>query len=76
MGSSSNVAKMQASHTETPGNACGAHTNVHGKMTPMVKKLYMNADQGDITLDSPEALRLKTSGLAAVAISTPPVKVT
>jgi hypothetical protein len=32
----------------------------------------MNADQGDITLDSPEALRLKTSGFAAVAsISTP-----
>jgi hypothetical protein len=40
----------------------------------MVKKLYMNADQGDITLDSPEALRLKTSGFAAaVAISTPHV---
>ena len=32
----------------------------------------MNADQGDITLDSPEALRLKTSGFAAVvAISSP-----
>jgi hypothetical protein len=32
----------------------------------------MNADQGDITLESPEALRLKTSGFAAaVAISTP-----
>jgi hypothetical protein len=32
----------------------------------------MNADQGDMTLDSPEALRLKTSGFAAVAsISTP-----
>jgi hypothetical protein len=32
----------------------------------------MNADPGDITLDSPEALRLKTSGFAAViAISTP-----
>ena len=38
----------------------------------MVKKLYMNADQGDITLDSPEAFLLKTSGLAAVvAISSP-----
>jgi len=62
----------QATHTETPGNAAGAHTNVHGKITPMVKKLYMNADQGDITLDSPEALRLKTSGFAAVvAISSP-----
>jgi len=34
----------------------------------------MYADQGDITLDSPDALRLKTSGLAvAVAISTPRV---
>jgi hypothetical protein len=32
----------------------------------------MNADQGDITLDSPEAFLLKTSGFAAaVAISTP-----
>jgi hypothetical protein len=31
----------------------------------------MYADQGDITLDSPEALRLKTSGLATVAILTP-----
>jgi hypothetical protein len=41
----------------------------------MVRKLYMYADQGDITRDSPEALRLKTSGLAAVvAISTPRVK--
>jgi len=40
----------------------------------MVRKLYMNADQGDITLESPEALRLKTSGFAAaVAISTPRV---
>jgi hypothetical protein len=45
--------------------------NVHGKMTPMVRKLYMKADQGDITLLSPEALRLKTSGFATVAISTP-----
>jgi hypothetical protein len=34
----------------------------------------MKADQGDITLESPEALRLKTSGLAAVAISTPRIK--
>ena len=43
-------------------------------MTPMVRKLYMKADQGDMTLDSPEALRLKTSGRAAlVAISTPHV---
>ena len=32
----------------------------------MVKKLYMYADQGDITLDSPEALREKTSGCAVV----------
>ena len=72
MGSSSSVANRQAIHTETPGNAGGAHTNVHGKMTPMVRKLYMNADQGDITLESPEALRLKTSGFAAtVAISSP-----
>ena len=72
MGSSSRIAKRQAAHTETPGNAAGAHTNVHGKITPMVRKLYMNADQGDITLDSPEALRLKTSGFAAVvAISSP-----
>src|SRR5271157_5857552 len=33
----------------------------------------MNADQGDMTLDSPEALREKTSGLAAAvaSISTP-----
>jgi hypothetical protein len=32
----------------------------------------MNADQGDITLVSPDAFRLKTSGLAAVvAISSP-----
>jgi hypothetical protein len=32
----------------------------------------MNADQGDMTLESPEALRLKTSGFATVAsISTP-----
>jgi hypothetical protein len=31
----------------------------------------MYADQGDITLDSPEAFLLKTSGRAAVAISTP-----
>jgi hypothetical protein len=37
----------------------------------MVRKLYMNADQGDITLDSPDAFLLKTSGLAAVAILTP-----
>jgi hypothetical protein len=37
----------------------------------MVRKLYMYADQGDITRDSPEALRLKTSGFATVAISTP-----
>ena len=62
---------MQASHTETPGNACGAQTKVHGKITPMVRKLYMKADQGDITLESPEALREKTSGFAVVAISTP-----
>ncbi len=34
----------------------------------------MNADQGDITLDSPEAFLLKTSGFAVVAISTPLVK--
>ena len=59
---------MHASHTETPGNASGAHTKVHGKITPMVRKLYMKADQGDITLDSPEAFRLKTSGFATVAI--------
>jgi hypothetical protein len=66
------MASRQAIHTETPGKAAGAHTNVHGKMMPMVKKLYMNADQGDITLVSPEAFRLKTSGLAAVvAISSP-----
>jgi hypothetical protein len=35
----------------------------------------MNADQGDITLDSPEAFLLKTSGFAAAAISTPQIKV-
>ena len=67
IGSSRSVAKRQANQTDTPGKASGAHTNVHGKMTPMVKKLYMYADQGDITLDSPEALRLKTSGLEALA---------
>ena len=65
------MAKRQAFHTETPGNAAGAHTNVHGKITPMVRKLYMYADQGDMTLDSPEAFRLKTSGLATVAIRYP-----
>jgi hypothetical protein len=32
----------------------------------------MNADQGDITLVSPEAFRLKTSGLAAVVAISPP----
>ena len=39
MGSSSSVANRQAAQTDTPGNASGAHTNVHGKMTPMVRKL-------------------------------------
>ena len=34
----------------------------------------MNADQGDITLDSPEAFLLKTSGFAVAAISTPQIK--
>jgi hypothetical protein len=31
----------------------------------------MYADQGDITLDSPEAFLLKTSGLDVAAIMTP-----
>jgi hypothetical protein len=66
------MASRHAIHTETPGNAAGAHTNVHGKMMPMVRKLYMNADQGDITLVSPEAFLLKTSGLAAVVAISPP----
>jgi hypothetical protein len=33
----------------------------------------MNADQGDITLDSPEAFLLKTSGFAVAAILTPQI---
>ena len=46
--------------TEAPGSNARGVMYTHGKMTPMFRMLYANAEYGDITRTSPEARRVKT----------------
>jgi hypothetical protein len=56
--------------TLPPGKAVGDTRKTQGKIIPMVRILYTKAEYGDMTRTSPDAFRVKTSGLAvAVAIA-------
>src|SRR5947199_9793919 len=64
---------------EAPGSNARGVMYTQGKITPMFRMLYANADYGDITRTSPEARRVKT-WTCAVAVplrlattSTPPI---
>src|SRR5206468_13027726 len=45
---------------EAPGSNARGVMYTHGKITPMFRMLYANAEYGDITRTSPEARRVKT----------------
>src|SRR2546429_109181 len=54
--------------TEAPAWKAIVVMYTHGKITPMFRMLYANAEYGDITRTSPEARRVKTC-TCAVAVS-------
>src|SRR6266480_1169224 len=56
--------------TEAPGSKARGVIYTHGKITPMFRMLYANAEYGDITRTSPEARLVKT-WTGAVAVSPP-----
>src|SRR5438876_10856816 len=45
---------------EAPGSNARGVMYTQGKITPMFRMLYANAEYGDITRSSPEARRVKT----------------
>src|SRR5438552_18830823 len=45
---------------EAPGSNARGVMYTHGKITPMFRMLYANAEYGDITRTSPEVRRVKT----------------
>src|SRR5947199_261656 len=62
--------RYQAPQSEAPGSKARGVIYTHGKITPMFRMLYANAEYGDITRTSPEARLVKT-WTGAVAVSPP-----